>query len=143
MKTPTLASASAVDASKIKKQLDQSESIKQKKQAMLMEIDRLKNDAKSYAQQIGVHINDFVHTKQIGDKLEKLMKKYEVKMKRDELMKIRLADRVQIRKELKEKLLKEVEGLRTLGNQYANVNKVRKSDMLKIVNQIKKKLGSQ
>ena len=54
------------------------------------------------------------------------------------LKKIKLVDRVEIKNELKAKLLREVEGLRTNGNQFSHVSKVDPSDLLQIVKQIKK-----
>jgi hypothetical protein len=63
-------------------------------------------------------------------------------MKKDALKKIKLVDRVEIKKQLKSKLLKEVEGLRTNGNEFNMVSKVDPSDLLKIVKNIKKKLGN-
>ena len=55
---------------------------------------------------------------------------------------IPLTDRVQIKNELKAKLLREVEGFRTSGTQFTSVTKLDHSDLLKIVKQIKKKLGN-
>jgi len=48
---------------------------------------------------------------------------------------------VQIKKELKAKLMREVEGLRTSGTEYENVAKVDQEDLKKIVTKIKKSLG--
>jgi len=73
--------------------------------------------------------------------LNGLLQKYTLKVQHDQLSKFKLADRVTIRKELKQKLMREVQGLRTSGTEYHNVAKVDSADMKKIIKDIKKKLG--
>jgi len=86
-------------------------------------------------------LQNLLSTKRIGVKLEKLLQKYTKKIQHDKLAALPLIDRVQIKKELKAKLMREVEGLRTSGTEYENVAKVDQEDLKKIVTKIKKSLG--
>lgn len=63
-----------------------------------------------------------------------------LKIKKDELSRINLVDRVEIRKALKAKLIKEIQGFRT-GDPTGLVKKVDSKELKKIVKTIKNKLG--
>ena len=62
-------------------------------------------------------------------------------MKKDAASKLKLTDRISVKKQLKNKIFREVEGFRNSGKEYTLVNKVSKTDMKKIVGQIKNRLG--
>ena len=64
-----------------------------------------------------------------------------MKLKHDESSKLRLVDRVAIKRQLKNKIFKEVEGFRSTGKEYTELSKVNPGDMSKIVNEIKRRLG--
>jgi len=102
---------------------------------------RIQFEAKGISSIISKEVNNLLKAKGVGQKLNNLLQKYTLKLKKDALSKIGLVDRVEIKKELKEKLAREVEGFRTSGSQYAYVSKVDPSDLKRIVGQIKKKLG--
>lgn len=54
---------------------------------------------------------------------------------------MKLADVITIKKELRSKLLKEIQGIRTSSNKYPEIKKVDPKDIKSIVKQIKQKLG--
>ncbi len=109
---------------------------------MRSECKRLRDDAKGLSKQLKEQVNILLKSKKISNKLEKLMDKYQLKEKTDEMTKIKLVDRVAAKRDLKEKLLKEVEGLRTSTSQYNRVARIDKKDIHNIVNKIKSKLGN-
>lgn len=69
------------------------------------------------------------------------MQKYTLKLKKDQLSKLKLADRVEIKRQLKSKIYKELEGFRSTGKEYTELSKVNPSDLKRIVNEIKKRVG--
>lgn len=74
-------------------------------------------------------------------KLDDILQKYSLKLKHDELSKLKLVDRIEIKKQLKSKIFNEVEGFRSTGKEFTELSKVNSGDMKKIVNEIKKRLG--
>ena len=62
-------------------------------------------------------------------------------MKKDAATKMKLVDRIAVKKQLKNKIFREVEGFRNTGNEFTLVNKVSKDTMKKLVGQIKNRLG--
>jgi len=90
---------------------------------------------------VEAQVNELLKSKEMSSRLRSLLEKYTLKMKKDELKKIKLADRVEIKNELKQKLFKEIQGFRIQGDQFKEVEKVDKNDLQKILNSIKKKLG--
>jgi hypothetical protein len=141
MLTPNIQAVSQSDIKKIKETLKKTRNLKEKMTALRLEEKRLRNDAKGITNKVEEYVNELLKSKEISSKLNKLLEQYTLKMKKDELKKLRLADRVEIKNELKQKLFKEIQGFRIKGDQFKEVDKVDKSDILKIVNQIKKKLG--
>lgn len=73
--------------------------------------------------------------------LSNVLNKYSLQIKKDNMKKLKLTDRIEIKKQLKKKLFREVEGFRNTGKEYTLLRKVGKKDMNAIVNQIKNRLG--
>jgi len=73
--------------------------------------------------------------------LNNLLSYYEKTLQENEKSKLKLVDVVGIKKQLKQKLLKEISGFRTAPNDYRLLNKVNQNDIDRIVRQIKGKLG--
>ena len=70
-----------------------------------------------------------------------MLSKFEVTVKKSELSKMKLADVITIKNQLREKLLKDIQGIRTSSKKYSEIKKVDPKDIKSIVNQIKQKLG--
>lgn len=99
-------------------------------------------ESQKIAKEIQEQVASLVKAKSIGQKLDKLLNLYQVKMKKEKLAKIKLVDRVEIKKQLKEKLLKEAEGFRIAGNQYTKVDQINPEDLGKILEKVESKLGN-
>lgn len=70
------------------------------------------------------------------------MTKYEQKLKKDKASKLKLTDRVEVKKQLKDKLIKEIQGFRTKPSDYLELLKVDKSSIKGIVKEIKRQLDN-
>ena len=73
--------------------------------------------------------------------LSNVLNKYTLQMKKDAASKLKLVDRIAVKKQLKNKIFREVEGFRNSGKEFTLVKKVSKGSMKKIVGDIKKRLG--
>lgn len=73
-------------------------------------------------------------------KLSNLNNYYTTKIKRDQLSEMKLADVIGIRNTLRDKIHKEIQGLRTAPSQYEELNKVNPSDIEIIMKNIKLQL---
>jgi len=129
------------DALKIKGKLNLAKNKAQKIRALDQEKKRIHAEAKGITSLVTQEVNNLLKAKGVGQKLNNLLQKYTLKLKKEALSQIGLVDRVEIKRELKAKLAQEVEGFRTSGTQYAYVSKVDPVDLKRIVNQVKKKLG--
>jgi hypothetical protein len=141
MISPNIQATSQLDAKKIKEHLKKANNSKQIIAALSQEKKRLKSEARGITDKVEAQVNELLKTKEMSSRLNSLLERYTLKMKKDDLKKIKLADRVEIKNELKQKLFKEIQGFRVKGDQFKEVDKVDKSDLQKIVNSIKKKLG--
>ena len=70
-----------------------------------------------------------------------MLNKFEVKIKKNQLSQMKLSDVITIKNQLRKKLAKELQRIRTASSKYAEVKKVDPKDIKSIVKQIKKKLG--
>ena len=86
-------------------------------------------------------MDNLMKSKSIANKLDVLLKKYDLKVKKDQLEQSKVVDREQFKRELKEKILREVEGIRSFGHKESLLSKVNQKDLNKIIKKIKKKLA--
>ena len=73
--------------------------------------------------------------------MSNVLNKYTIQIKMDNASKLKLSDRIEIKKQLKNKIFRELEGFRNTGKDFTLLNKVDKGDMNRIVNQVKARLG--
>jgi hypothetical protein len=73
--------------------------------------------------------------------LNNILDKYTVQIKKDNQKKLKLTDRIEVKKQIKQKLLREVEGFRNSGKEFTLVNKIDKGELKSLVKQIKNRLG--
>jgi len=139
--SPNFYSESVSDVKKMKSLKMKSKQTHDQLCALRQEKSRLKEDFHKVTKSVSSELQNLLDTKRVGQKLEGLLKKYTRKIQHDKIAALPLIDRVQIKRELKEKLLREVEGLRTSGTQYENVAKVDREDLKKMTTKIKKSLG--
>ena len=69
------------------------------------------------------------------------MNRYTIQLKKEAASKLKLTDRIEVKKQLKNKIFREVEGFRNTGKEFTMLKKVSKGDMNRILNQIKARLG--
>ena len=105
------------------------------------ERDRLRDETKALTKNLTGELDNLLKSKKISQKLEVLLKKYEMKVKKDQLEKSKVVDRQQLKKELKEKILREVQGLRSFANKESLLSKVNQKELNKVINKIKRKLA--
>lgn len=69
-----------------------------------------------------------------------ILAKYEAKLKKSQLSKLKLSDVIVIKKNLINKLTKEIQGYRTASASYTQLKSVNPKDIKRIVRKIKKQL---
>jgi ASC-1-like (ASCH) protein len=72
--------------------------------------------------------------------MNSVLAKYEAKLKKAQLSKLKLSDVITIKKKLIKKLIKEVQGYRTASADYSELQKVDSGDIKRIIRNIKKSL---
>jgi len=70
------------------------------------------------------------------------LKQYEERLKKLKLAHLKLVDRVEVKNELKSKLIKEIEGFRTRPSDYKSLVNLDKGTVKAVVNEIKKQVVS-
>lgn len=103
---------------------------------------KLKGESKVIGERISKEVSKLVRAKRVGLKLEELLENYTEKLKKVQVKKAKTADKSQIKKQLKDKLLRDLQGLRTFKNQFNLLSKVDQRDLAKITKQIKTKLAN-
>ena len=147
-----LRKAEAEDAGRLRKKLLAAKSQKARIRARKLssypnhflvkfEKEKLREEAKKLGKSLAAEMENLLKSKSISNKLDNLLKKYSLKVKQDQLAKSKVVDREQIKKELKQKILREVQGLRSFSNKESLLSKVDQKDLNKIINRIKNKLG--
>jgi len=68
---------------------------------------------------------------------------YEERLKKDKVAHLKLADKVEVKNQLKSKLIKEIEGFRTRPNEYAALQVVDKETIKNVVENVMRKLNKQ
>ncbi len=74
-------------------------------------------------------------------KLNSILKLYEERLRKDKLQTLKLVDRVEAKNQLKDKLIKEIEGFRTRPSDYQDLLRVDKIYIMAVVQSIKKQLN--
>jgi len=69
-----------------------------------------------------------------------ILAKYEAKLKKSQLSKLKLSDVIVIKKNLIDKLTKEIQGFRTASARYTQLRNVNPKDIKRIVKKIKHQL---
>merc|ERR1712032_1688993 len=141
MITPNLQATSKKDIKRIKKKLDAAKSKKQKLKALKFTKNLLKKDAKEICDKIKKEIGKVLGAKKTAIDLSSTLNKYTLQIKKDNAKKLKLTDRISVKKQLKSKIFREVEGFRDEGKKYPLIYKVDKGSMKKIVSDIKNRLG--
>ncbi len=103
---------------------------------------KLIGETKVIGSRIGRQVNNLIKAKRVGLKLENLLESYTEKLKDAQLKKATTADKSKIKKQLKEKLIRDFQGLRTFKNQFSLLSKLDQKDLAKITREIRNKLAN-
>merc|ERR1712032_1027799 len=141
MITPFLLASSARDVKLIKKKLKHANTRKQKLKALNFSKNVLKQDSKKIRDKIKNEIGKVLSAKKTALNLSNTLNKYIFQIKKENAKKLKLTDRMKVKKQLKNKIFREVEGFRDTGKSFYLLRKVSKGDLKKIVKQIKARLG--
>merc|ERR1712210_221114 len=106
------------DIKRIKKKLDAAKSKKQKLKALKFTKNLLKKDAKEICDKIKKEIGKVLGAKKTAIDLSSTLNKYTLQIKKDNAKKLKLTDRISVKKQLKTKIFKEVEGFRSSGKEF-------------------------
>ena len=73
--------------------------------------------------------------------MNNVLAKYEVKLKKSQISKLKLSDVITLKNKIKNKLYREIQGLRTSSSNYKEIKNLNPNDLKRIIKQIKHKLG--
>lgn len=102
---------------------------------------KLAGEVESLRANLQREIEKILEAKEVSVLLNNLQFKYEAEINKQNDSKFKIADEVTLKKLLKEKLYKEIQGFRTSPSQYEELNKVLPEDINNVITQIKHKLG--
>ena len=102
---------------------------------------RLDEEAKKLAAEVEADLKELLKIKEVSIKMNNLMAAYEIKMRKDQLSKLKLSDEITIKNLLRDKLQREMQGFRTSPQEYKELDIVNPADITNIIAGIKTKLG--
>ena len=73
--------------------------------------------------------------------MQTVIANFEVRMRKDQLSKLKLADEVTIKNLLRDKLQREMQGFRTSPGEFKELEMVNPADITRIIHNIKLKIG--
>jgi hypothetical protein len=137
--------ASQLDATTVKarlKALKNNERFK-KLNILIKTRDQLKQDAKLLRKGVQKETSDLLSAKSSSLNLSIILKNYEERLRKDKVAHLKLADRVLVKNQLKNKLIKEIQGFRTRPSDYKELLNVDKTTVKAVVQSIRSQLESQ
>ena len=97
---------------------------------------RLEKDALAIQQTIAGRMKELLFAKEVALKLTNLNNYYTTQIKRTKLSGLKLSEVISVKKLLREKIMKEVQGLRTASADYADLDKINKADVELVMKKI-------
>lgn len=118
-------------------QLSNAKLMSEKVKIVISGRERLIKEAKDLRQSLTKDINELIGSKALALRANNLMKYYEnVLLSEQENKRLRLGDELGIRESLKNKLIREVQGIRTPKYLYRDVDEINPDDLAKITQQV-------
>jgi CO dehydrogenase/acetyl-CoA synthase gamma subunit (corrinoid Fe-S protein) len=102
---------------------------------------RLEAEVEKLSLAIEMEMGDLMFGKEVAMKMDNVLFRYESRFSKENLSKLKLADEIDIKNLLREKLHRELQGFRTSTAEYAELDKVNPDDILNIVQQINSIVG--
>jgi hypothetical protein len=135
--------AASLDKHEIADKLAKLKTGEKNKRKMIIRNSRkhLIDEAKKVKKSIAGLTNGLLDSKDTSLALNAILGKYEARLARDKVSKLKLVDRVEAKNQLKNKLIAEIEGLRTRATSFPELLKVDKTVIAHIVADIKKQLN--
>merc|ERR1712193_413280 len=84
---------------------------------------------------------DLLFGKEVAVKMNNVLFRYEQRFTKDNMARLKLADEIDIKNLLREKLHRELQGFRTSTAEYQELDKVNPDDIVNIVQQINSIIG--
>jgi len=104
---------------------------KQKIFSLDQEEKRIKSEAQNITNIVKKEIDNLLSAKRVGKKLNNLLSKYTAKVQREQMDRLKFSNRSQINNELKAKLQREINGIRSSPNDFKHISTIDKSDLKK------------
>jgi hypothetical protein len=138
----TVVKAAVNDAKKIKERLKNLRAAERTKKLKALQNARsqIVKESKHIKKELLAETNSLLAAKSASLSLSAILKRYQKRLEGDKLAKLKLTDRVEVKNQLKDKLIKEIEGFRTSPAAYKELLKVERGSIDNIVKQIKSKL---
>lgn len=136
--------ASQMDTKAIKQHLAglKSEDREKKLNALIKAKKMLEKEGNNLRKEIQNQTSSLLTAKSASLTLTSVLSKYEERLKKDKLAHLKLADRVEVKKALKDKLIKEIEGFRTRPSEYKSLINVDKDTIKQVVADVQRQLGN-
>ena len=93
------------------------------------------------SQNVQAQMKELFMAKEVALKLTNLNNYYTTKVKRDQLSSLKLSDVITVKNLLRQKILKEMQGLRTASADYSELDNVNPQDIQIIMKEIRIQLG--
>jgi len=125
----------------MKDRLRYARSKREKVKALDDGIIRLNKEIREISHHLEHSVDDILEAKETGNILNNVLDHYEHSLHLHEASHLKLVDVVEIKNDLKRKLYKEIQGIRTSDHDYPSLRKVNKEDIRRVIQTIKDKLG--
>jgi hypothetical protein len=102
---------------------------------------KLEAEIQKLSDDIETEMADLLFGKEVAMKMNNVLYRYESRFSKDNLSKLKLADEIDIKNLLREKLHRELQGFRTSTSEYAELDKFNPDDIVNIVQQINSIVG--
>jgi len=129
------------DISIMKDKLKVADNTKEKLRVLKSGLKRLDQEINTLGNKIQNTVKDVLAAKEVGNTLHNVLNHYETTLRYNEASKLKLVDVIEIKKQLKVKLLKEMQGIRTSDNDFKALLQVNPRDLKRVIREIKGKLG--
>lgn len=100
---------------------------------------RLSDDARKLGNSVRVAVGDLFKAKELAIRMNHLLLRYEEKLDKEK-MRLSIPQEVEIKRQLEEKLIRELEGIRTAPDQFSALDNANPADLEHIIAMVKGKL---
>jgi len=102
---------------------------------------QLEKEATTIVDSIHKDVAELIKAKGASFEMNSALAKYELKLKKSQMSKLKLSDMISMKKQLAKKLTKEIDGFRTSASSYKDLRHLNPNDIKRVVKEIKSTLG--